>query len=101
MGERTTADPAWAPGVSTVAVRTRAITDLARVSRSRGWGFDRAELERIRRYFRRAGREPTDVELAALAQSWSEHCSYKSSRPFLRRSFGPFRSLRRVLGTGD
>ncbi|MCI4346456.1 MAG: phosphoribosylformylglycinamidine synthase subunit PurL [Thermoplasmata archaeon] len=52
-------------------------------------------------YFRGVGRDPTDVELAGLAQSWSEHCSYKSSRPILRAAFRPLQRDPRVLGTGD
>ena len=31
------------------------------------------------------GREPTDLELAMYSVMWSEHCSYKSSRPHLTR----------------
>jgi phosphoribosylformylglycinamidine synthase subunit PurL len=31
------------------------------------------------------GRDPTDLELAMYAVMWSEHCSYKSSKVFLRR----------------
>jgi phosphoribosylformylglycinamidine synthase len=31
------------------------------------------------------GREPTDLELAMYSVMWSEHCSYKSSRPYLPR----------------
>jgi phosphoribosylformylglycinamidine synthase len=30
------------------------------------------------------GREPGDVELALFGVMWSEHCSYKTSRPLLR-----------------
>src|SRR5262249_57402768 len=30
------------------------------------------------------GRTPTFEELAVFGVMWSEHCSYKSSRPFLR-----------------
>ncbi len=101
MAEPSGAEGEWAPGVSTVPFRNRRLSDLSATSRARSWGFDRAELSRIRHYFQEAGRDPTDVEVAALAQSWSEHCSYKSSRPFLRRAFGPFRLLPRVLGTGD
>ena len=29
------------------------------------------------------GREPNDVELAMFSVMWSEHCSYKSSKPLL------------------
>jgi phosphoribosylformylglycinamidine synthase subunit PurL len=32
----------------------------------------------------RLGREPNDLELAMFSVMWSEHCSYKSSRPLLR-----------------
>lgn len=31
------------------------------------------------------GREPTRLELAMYSVMWSEHCSYKSSRPYLGR----------------
>ncbi len=31
------------------------------------------------------GRTPTELELAMYAVMWSEHCSYKSSRAYLRR----------------
>src|SRR6202035_4487274 len=31
------------------------------------------------------GRDPSDLELAMYAVMWSEHCSYKSSRRYLRR----------------
>ncbi len=66
-----------------------------------GFGFDPLEVERLVRYYRRAGREPTPVEIAGIAQSWSEHCSYKSSRRWLRRYFSGLARDRRVLGTGD
>jgi phosphoribosylformylglycinamidine synthase len=37
-------------------------------------------MKRIRDYFKTLGRSPTDVELQALGQAWSEHCCYKSSK---------------------
>jgi phosphoribosylformylglycinamidine synthase subunit PurL len=91
----------WAEGVTSVPFRRASLRDLAAISEERGLGFDARELTRLREYFRREGRDPTDVELAGLAQSWSEHCSYKSSRPYLRRAFGTLRPKSRVLGTGD
>src|SRR5208282_5944631 len=91
----------WAPGVATIPICKASPRALARISRERGLGFDPHEFARIQRYFRTEGREPTDVELAGLAQSWSEHCSYKSSRRFLRRAFSSLQPPSRVLGTGD
>jgi phosphoribosylformylglycinamidine synthase subunit PurL len=91
----------WAPGVSVVPVRRESLATLSRTSERLHLGFDRTELGRIQAYYRARGREPTDVELAGLAQSWSEHCSYKSSRPYLRTAFGKLHPPSRVLGTGD
>ncbi len=91
----------WADAVEAVPVRTLSADELDVLSASRGLGFDRRELARIRAYFRAERRDPSDVELAGLAQSWSEHCSYKSSRPFLKKAFGSLQPRSRVLGTGD
>jgi phosphoribosylformylglycinamidine synthase II len=44
-------------------------------------GLTDDELDAIRD---RLGREPNDLELAMFSVMWSEHCSYKSSRPLLR-----------------
>jgi phosphoribosylformylglycinamidine synthase subunit PurL len=91
----------WAAEVTVVPLRDASAAGLAAVSEGRGLGFSPLELRRIQAYFRKERRDPTDVELAGLAQSWSEHCSYKSSRPFLRRAFSRLRPKPRVLGTGD
>jgi phosphoribosylformylglycinamidine synthase II len=91
----------WADGVVEVPVRDATSAQLEATSRAHRLGFSPAELARIRAYFRSEGREPTDVELAGLAQSWSEHCSYKSSRRFLRAAFGRLHPRPKVLGTGD
>src|SRR5947209_476113 len=36
------------------------------------------EMRAIQSHFRGQGRDPTDVELETLAQTWSEHCSHKT-----------------------
>jgi len=36
------------------------------------------EMQTIQQQFRELGRDPTDVELETLAQTWSEHCSHKT-----------------------
>jgi phosphoribosylformylglycinamidine synthase subunit PurL len=45
-------------------------------------GVTDEELEAIRD--RLGGRDPNELELAMFSVMWSEHCSYKSSRPLLR-----------------
>jgi phosphoribosylformylglycinamidine synthase len=47
----------------------------------RALGLTDEELEAIRE---RLGRDPNDLELAMFSVMWSEHCSYKSSKPLLR-----------------
>lgn len=36
------------------------------------------EMRAIQAHYRRQGREPTDIELETLAQTWSEHCVHKT-----------------------
>jgi phosphoribosylformylglycinamidine synthase len=48
---------------------------------NRSLGITDDELAAIRN---RLGRTPNDLELAMFSVMWSEHCSYKSSRPLLR-----------------
>jgi phosphoribosylformylglycinamidine synthase len=44
-------------------------------------GLEDVELDAIRG---KLGREPNGLELAMFSVMWSEHCSYKSSRPLLK-----------------
>ena len=45
-------------------------------------GLKSDEYARIREIL---GRRPTSGELAMYSVMWSEHCSYKSSKPYLRQ----------------
>ena len=36
------------------------------------------EMKAVQAYFADAGREPTDIELETVAQTWSEHCVHKT-----------------------
>ena len=44
------------------------------------FGFAGDELQAIIGYYKRQGRNPTDIELETLAQTWSEHCVHKTFR---------------------
>ena len=56
---------------------------LRSLSVERGLALDLAELKVIADHFATLGREPTDVELETLAQTWSEHCAHKTFRAAL------------------
>ncbi len=58
------------------------LADAALEPLHRRLGVTDDELVAIR--LRLGGREPNDLELAMFSVMWSEHCSYKSSRPLLR-----------------
>ncbi len=55
--------------------------------------------EEYGKILRLLGREPTLTELGIFSVMWSEHCSYKSSRPHLKRL--PTRSRRVMQGPGE
>jgi phosphoribosylformylglycinamidine synthase len=53
-------------------------TELDSLSSNLSLGLDVEEMQRLQHYFQSMGRDPTDIELQAMAQAWSEHCCYKS-----------------------
>jgi len=61
-----------------VAIRERDDNALLQLSRHGQLYLDLTEMRTIRARFRELGREPTDVELETIAQTWSEHCSHKT-----------------------
>ncbi|HAP78513.1 MAG TPA: phosphoribosylformylglycinamidine synthase subunit PurL [Acidimicrobiaceae bacterium] len=74
--------------VDTVAITALSDVELEALSKERGLSLDLAELQVIAAHFRTAGREPTDVELETLAQTWSEHCSHKTFRARITSTAG-------------
>lgn len=78
-------DSAWSAPGSTyvferVVVRLCEADDatLQRISRDGQLALNLAEMRTIQEHFRSLGREPTDIELETIAQTWSEHCSHKT-----------------------
>jgi len=52
--------------------------ELIRISKSRDLFLNLEEMRTIQSHFKNLDREPTDIELEMLAQTWSEHCSHKT-----------------------
>ena len=61
-----------------VAIRGLDDAALMKLSKEGQLYLQLEEMRTIRRYFEELGREPTDVELETVAQTWSEHCSHKT-----------------------
>ena len=51
---------------------------LVNLSKEKDLFLNAVEMKTIQDYFKRIGREPTDIELEAIAQTWSEHCVHKT-----------------------
>jgi phosphoribosylformylglycinamidine synthase II len=62
----------------TVAVRPMKGKALVTLSYQMGLSLTKLEMETIRDHFVGLKRDPTDVELETLAQTWSEHCKHKT-----------------------
>ena len=56
---------------------------LLALSRRRLLSLDVHEMTAIQAFYAQAGRDPTDVELETLAQTWSEHCVHKTFRALI------------------
>ncbi|MCX5682902.1 MAG: phosphoribosylformylglycinamidine synthase subunit PurS, partial [Planctomycetota bacterium] len=57
---------------------------LVRISREGGLFLNVREMQTIQNHFRSLGRDPTDVELETLAQTWSEHCVHKTMKGVIK-----------------
>lgn len=81
-----TVTPPFAPNASSddlvEVIPLRAADDdtLIATSRHRRLSLDLAEMRAIREHYRALDRDPTDLELEMLAQTWSEHCVHKTFR---------------------
>jgi phosphoribosylformylglycinamidine synthase subunit PurSL len=51
---------------------------LIKLSKEKDLFLNLVEMQTIQKYYRQLGREPTDIELETLAQTWSEHCVHKT-----------------------
>ncbi len=54
------------------------LKDLHALGRERQWSISQVEARAIQAHFKKLKREPTDVEMETLAQTWSEHCKHKT-----------------------
>jgi len=61
-----------------VALRELDAAALERLSREAHLFLSLDEMQAIQEHYGTLGREPTDLELETLAQTWSEHCVHKT-----------------------
>ncbi|HDI12929.1 MAG TPA: phosphoribosylformylglycinamidine synthase, partial [Hadesarchaea archaeon] len=51
---------------------------LMQISRELGLALNLEEMRACKRYFSKRSRNPTDIELQNIGQTWSEHCYHKT-----------------------
>ncbi|MFZ0966554.1 MAG: phosphoribosylformylglycinamidine synthase, partial [Candidatus Bathyarchaeia archaeon] len=67
-------------------INLREATDrqLLEISNELSIGLNLQEMKAVQEYFRNKGRNPTDVELQTIGQTWSEHCFHKTFKSKIR-----------------
>ncbi|MGI9015248.1 MAG: phosphoribosylformylglycinamidine synthase subunit PurL [Phycisphaerales bacterium] len=108
-------DSPYAPGelphgstraVAPADVPIRALSDdeLNTLSRDGHLFLSLEEMQTIQKYYISLGREPRDIELETLAQTWSEHCVHKTMKATIQyreqRDTSPFLTLLRNRENG-
>jgi len=96
-----------------VPLREQTEAGLVQLSKEGQLSLSLAEMQTIRAHFQSLGRDPTDIELETLAQTWSEHCSHKTLKGdiefegrrihnLLKETiFGATQEIRKRLGPDD
>ncbi len=70
-------------------------------SMGRDLGLTYDEMLMLKDYFKGMGRNPSDIEIQAIAQAWSEHSCYKSSKVYLKKYFLDLKSDYTILTMED
>ncbi|MCI0499247.1 MAG: phosphoribosylformylglycinamidine synthase subunit PurL [Planctomycetales bacterium] len=61
-----------------IPIRRLSDEQLVQLSKEMDLFLNLKEMQTIQAYYRGIDREPTDVELETIAQTWSEHCVHKT-----------------------
>ncbi len=64
--------------LTSVPIRAMSDDELATLSKKGQLYLSLVEMQTIKDHFVKLDRDPTDVELETIAQTWSEHCSHKT-----------------------
>jgi phosphoribosylformylglycinamidine synthase II len=66
---------------------------LLQISKELGLGLNIKEMKAIKTHFSKEKRNPTDVELQTIGQTWSEHCYHKTFKGDVATEKGIIKSL--------
>ena len=77
-------DAAPDPTVETIPLRGLDAGALQDLSAGKLLSLPLEDLEAVRAHYDALGRDPTDVELETIAQTWSEHCAHRTFKATIR-----------------
>jgi phosphoribosylformylglycinamidine synthase subunit PurSL len=70
--------------VPEIPISTLSDIELEKMSRESHLFLDLEEMQGIQAHYKELGREPREIELETLAQTWSEHCVHKTLKATIR-----------------
>lgn len=70
--------------LKTVALRAMSDQELLQYSESGTLHLSLPEMQTVQQHYVSLQRDPTDIELETIAQTWSEHCSHKTLKGRIR-----------------
>lgn len=87
------------PTVQSHSILNASDEDLKRISAEGLLSLSIEEMRTIQSHFKNLNREPTDVELETIAQTWSEHCVHKTFKAAVVYEENPDANSGRALGS--
>jgi phosphoribosylformylglycinamidine synthase subunit PurSL len=72
------------PTVETIPLRGLDAAELQDLGARKLLSLPLKDLEAVRDHYAAQGRDPTDVELEMIAQTWSEHCAHRTFKATIR-----------------
>jgi len=63
--------------ITKISLRDISHEELLKISKKRSLSLNLREMLAIQKYYINKGRDPTDIEIETIAQTWSEHCKHK------------------------
>lgn len=75
--------PSWSKGIKKenklliVNLLEEGLWPLEKMNNERGLALNQNEIESIYHHYKKINRNPTEVEVEVIAQTWSEHCKHK------------------------
>ncbi len=85
--------------VTIIPIRNLTDDELSALSQDRRAALDLNEMKAIQAYCRKEGRELTDTEFEAIAQTWSEHCIHKTFKAKVTMEDGQHTTIDSLIKT--